>query len=194
MPTSTEAETAVRNYLMLLENPESLVDQQQLDQLAQQAATSTDPLDKLRALAELERARRPSEDGYREGFIRHAKRWADSNAVPGTIFLSAGVDRSVLEAAGLLTRGSAKRQQGTAAKPSRSVNVAAVKRAMLAHHGPFALAAIAREVGGSPMTLRKAVDQLVAEGKVKRLGPAPEWSNPGRAPILFLVDESTNQR
>jgi hypothetical protein len=39
--------------------------------------------------------------------------------------------------------------------------------------------------GGSQGTLKKAVDDLVTEGKVRRVGPVPNYRGRGRAPILY---------
>jgi hypothetical protein len=39
--------------------------------------------------------------------------------------------------------------------------------------------------GGSRQTLVKAVDQLIAEGKVKKVGAVPNYRGRGRAPILY---------
>jgi hypothetical protein len=49
----------------------------------------------------------------------------------------------------------------------------------------FTLADVAHQIGGSPMTMRKAVDELVNSKKVVKLGPTPNWSGRGRAPLQF---------
>ena len=37
----------------------------------------------------------------------------------------------------------------------------------------------------SRVTVRKAVDELIAEGRAAKLGPAPDHQGPGRAPTLY---------
>lgn len=175
-----DPEMAVREYLLFLENPEQLVDHESIESLKAAVTSATDPIEKLKALARLEKAQQPAEGSYREAFIRSVKAWAETNGVPTSAFLSMGVERSVLRDAGLL--GSSR----SARRPSaRSTTVDDIKRGVMARHDAFTLAAIAADVGGSPMTVRKAVNQLIEKGHVEREGPRPDWSGPGRAPILF---------
>jgi len=46
---------------------------------------------------------------------------------------------------------------------------------------------VADEVGGSPMTIRKALNELIADGTIERLGPDPDHHELGRAPIVYEV-------
>jgi hypothetical protein len=54
---------------------------------------------------------------------------------------------------------------------------------VLEQKGTFLLAEVMGDAGGSPATIRKAVDELVGAGQVERLGPVPDYSGRGRAPI-----------
>lgn len=183
---AAKAEGAVRSYLRFLEDPDQLVDPDAVKRLEDSVAAARDPVDKLKALAELEKARRPDASRYEEAFIRAAKVWADANEIAGQLFSNLGVDREVLEAAGLLPRApTSSRQRRQNIKDSKSTSVGVIKAHIRNQKGEFKLASIAAAVGGSPMTLRKAVNQLIAEGVVQRLGPDPQWRQPGRAPILF---------
>ena len=50
----------------------------------------------------------------------------------------------------------------------------------------FTLAQLAGKAGGgSPVTVRKAVDELIAEGFVAKLGPDANHTGPGRAPTIY---------
>ena len=40
-------------------------------------------------------------------------------------------------------------------------------------------------LGVSPATIRKVVDELVESGRVAKLGPVPGWSGPGRPPTQY---------
>lgn len=182
--SDTTAELAVRRYLQYLENPESLVDNGGIERLQQTVAEATDPIERLRALAELERAQQPNEADHRQAFIQHAKDWAEANGITPSAFQAMGVDRSVLQAAGLLpsTRRRSKRAQ---AGMPRMVTTVEIKAAVSKRRGEFTFADIANEVGGSPMTVRKAVNELIDDGEVERLGATPNWTQQGRAPIVF---------
>jgi hypothetical protein len=129
-----DAEGAVRSYLVYLEDPRKLRDEAAIQRLTQAVLVADDPIDKLRALAELERA--------------------------------AGA--------------------GTGRTRARAVPVDEIKAHVLGLDGPFVLADVMSGVGGSPATVRKAVDELVEAGQVARLGPVPDHSGRGRAPVQFM--------
>jgi hypothetical protein len=60
-----------------------------------------------------------------------------------------------------------------------------IKAHVLGLDGPFVLSDVMSGVGGSPATIRKAVDELVEAGQVTRLGPVPDHSGRGRAPVRY---------
>ena len=61
-----------------------------------------------------------------------------------------------------------------------------VKAATLRLPKQFTLAQVAEEAGGgSPQTVRKAVDELIKAGKARSLGPKPDHHGRGRAPTLY---------
>ena len=64
--------------------------------------------------------------------------------------------------------------------PSATIKAAAVQMPK-----QFTLGQVAEKAGGSPVTVRKAVDELIAEGKVAKLGPATDHQGPGRAPTVY---------
>jgi hypothetical protein len=190
MSTEQTPETAVRNYLVFLEDPSRLVDPAEVQTLVQQLASATDPIEKLRASSRLQKLREGDRETYRQAFIRSAKAWADANDVRPTSFLELGVDEGTLRSAGfsLKTAGIGARRGGSrsgATLRGPGVRISTVKDAILKQPGDFTLAQIAAASGGSPMTIRKAMDEMIATGDVERIGPTPNWSQPGRAPILF---------
>jgi hypothetical protein len=191
MSTTMEdpTETAVRNYLLFLEDPSKLIDEAQIDGLKQRAVEASDPIERLRAYTELERAQRTDDSKVKLDFILHAKTWAQAHDIEASAFRQLGVKDDVLRSAGLL--GGTKRGR----KPSRSergatrgsVSAEVIKQHVRGRRGTFTLADLSSDVGGSPMTVRKAVQELVSQGTVRRLGPAKDWTGRGRAPIVFEV-------
>jgi hypothetical protein len=183
------AESAVRNYLLFIEDPDKLVDKELIAQLRKKAQETPDPVERLKVYAELHRAECSDEDKYKADFIRHAKAWAAANNVDAVAFRQLKVDDSVLRSAGLF--GKARRpakQSHVASAPARSsVSAESIKSYVRSLNGTFTLADIQASVGGSPMTVRKGVQALVSEGAIKRLGPVRDWRGRGRAPIAFEV-------
>src|SRR5690606_28856019 len=101
-------------------------------------------------------------------FVQHARSWADDNEVPPSAFVSMGVPAEVLEAAGLAPAEALEARSTT--------TVEHVKAAIGGLDGRFTHADVVRAAGGgSPMTVRKAVTEMVAGGQVARIGPDPEW-------------------
>lgn len=187
-------ETAVRRYLAWCENPGSAVDQEAVDEAESRFAEAVDPLDRLHAAAARERARTADIAAIRADFVSHARRYADEEGIPVEAFRSVGVDDDVLAEAGFAVPSSRGRRGPAAsagrATPSRprapQVSAAQIREVVPAMDGPFTLAQLAeRAGGGSPATVRKAVLDLVAEGRATDLGPDPDHAGPGRAPNRY---------
>lgn len=172
---TNEADNAIRRYLQFLEDPSSLIDHELVASLEARIDATADPLDRLHAIAEYERARHPDEQAYRQAFIDHAKAWAQANDVPATAFRALGVPHDVLTKAGITQPSAAV-----------SVTAAALKDAARRIKGQFTAADLVRAAGGgSPMTVRKAINEMLADGELVKLGPVPNWNTRGRAPHLF---------
>jgi predicted ArsR family transcriptional regulator len=201
-------EEAVRRYLQFLEDPTKLVDAEVVQALESRLLLLTDPIERLRVLAEIDRVNTIDGTDFEESFILHARSWAESEGIPGTAFRHLGVADDVLLRAGLLDgsrRGRPGRTARTAtprtAKGTRAgrakaagdgqrapwTSTEAIAAWVLATAEPFTLADVQRGAGGSPATVRKAVDELVAAGRVERLGPAPASTGRGRSPIRYQV-------
>jgi len=177
----------VRNYLQFLMDPLKLADPEELKRLKRIARTrSIDPIERLiahnriRALTVGFEAAGP----LREEFIRHAKSWAEANGIAPGAFQAFGVDDATLRAAGLLTaKGKARKRPAR-----RYVSVQAVQAVARRQKDVFTYADLKRLCeGGSRMTIRNAVAELVAAGEIEVLGPTPNRSKHGRPPVLFRV-------
>lgn len=85
MATSTDKvdpEGAVRLYLLYLEDPNKLRDEGEIQRKTQAVLDAKDPIDKLKALRELERVAKVDEAPLRADFVAHAKAWAEAQAIP----------------------------------------------------------------------------------------------------------------
>jgi len=187
-----DAEGAVRRYLMYVEDPGSLRDPAEIQRKTVAVLEAKDPIDKLKALAEVERASALNEDSFRAGFVEYAKVWAEEHGVPVSAFRELRVPDDVLQEAGFVLpqrrRGRGARRATAGAAPrarAKSVPVDDVKAYVLGIGGTFTLADVQSGAGGSPATIRKAVEDLVGAGQVKKLGPSKEYKGRGRAPTQY---------
>ncbi|HET6953252.1 MAG TPA: hypothetical protein VFI47_22925 [Acidimicrobiales bacterium] len=193
LPDATSPEDFVRQYLLFLDDPGKLRDPAEIQRRTQAVLAADDPIAKLKALAELERAATVEEEPLRKGFIDHARAWAEGEGVPAGAFRELGVPDDVLRSAGFevpegrpgRTRGGSDRRNGEARPRARAVTVDQIKAHLLDRAEPFILADVMGAIGGSPATVRKAVDELVEAGRVVRLGVDPNHEGRGRAPIRY---------
>lgn len=188
MNVNVDAESAVRNYLMFLDDPDKLIDSNEVARLEDELEQAADPVDKLRIATRLHRLHRRDVEGYRQAFCAHAKDWAEANDIDVESFRALGVDDKTLRAAGfkLQPRGAVGAASNVRAgsRPG-SVRAEDVKAVAASRTSEFTMAEVGEASGASPMTIRKALNEMIEAGEIERLGPAPDWSQPGRAPILF---------
>jgi hypothetical protein len=190
-PDSTGPEGLIRNYLLWLEGPEKLLDQAEIEKAQQAVDHALDPIDKLKAHAELKRVKEIDDDAVKAGFVTHAKAWAEDQGIPIGAFKELNVPDDVLREAGFDV--PAKRRQrrdpanasGEGQQRAKAVPVEEIKAYILQQEDPFLLADLMSGIGGSPATVRKAVDELIKTEQVEKLGPVPEWHGAGRAPIHY---------
>jgi hypothetical protein len=189
MPAAKSAtETAVRSYLLYLEDPAALRDESAIAEHSKAVANATDPIDKLKALAALASASTIDEAPLRDGFVTHAKAWAEAQSVPPGAFRELKVPDDVLRAAGFTVPSSGGRQGRAASavrQRAKAVPVEEIKAHVLAQKGTFLLADVINGAGGSQATVRKALDELIDAGKVQKLGPVPDYKGRGRAPLQY---------
>lgn len=183
----SESEQAIRDYLQFLKDPSGLVDHAAIDAIKREIQGGLDPIEELRQWSRLEQLERPRGDDLRERFAKHAKSWADQNGVTANAFTAMGVPTEALREAGLVAgRGRGRTEGGSKPRATRrNTSSAAIKAEALRMSGEFSLSDVAAQAGGSPMTVRKAVTDLVDSGELTRVGPDPKWSGQGRAPILY---------
>lgn len=191
------AEQAVRRYLEFLADPSSAVDGARVAELETALASSDDVIAKLKLHGELERSRQGDVAELRSAFARHARAWAQRNDVGVEAFRSLGVSDIALAESGFdLGRNTAGRAKTApaaraprATRGPRSTNVSAktIRETILARTGTFTLALVMADAGGSPGTIRKVVDELEADGRVRNEGADPHHSGRGRSPHLFRV-------
>jgi hypothetical protein len=186
---ASNPEEAVRRYLLHLDDPTKLVDEEKVTAAQAAVERATDPLDRLKALADLEHARQPDTSDVERDFVAHAKAYADAESIPVSAFREMGVPADVLARAGFSVR--TRRASGTTAsgaprQRAPRVSLDTIKAAAVRLPRQFTLADLAEKAGGgSQGTLRKAVDDLVAEGRLRKVGPLPNYRGRGRAPTLY---------
>jgi hypothetical protein len=195
MPNSTDAvtpESAVRLYLMFLDDPATLVDDEVVKELEAKVDAGGDPIERLRTLAQLERAKAADESAYKYDFIKHAKSWADSEGVRVSAFREMDVPEDVLRAAGLVPGASRRRGRTAttkdvdASRPRRTrSNPEDLREGILALEGQFSVRNVTEAVGGSAVTIKNLIGQLEAQGKVKAAGE--KAGNRGRAAKVWEV-------
>jgi len=185
--TSAEAETAVKEYLASLGKPKArgraVRPKPDFD-----AATKgiTDPLARLAAIkGERERvANLPAADTLESDFVKYAKTWARVNDYSRDDFAVLGVPKRVLDAA-FGTRSAAR--AAAAPEPTRKraprTDAATIAEAIAARPSGswLSIASVIEEIGGSPATVRKVLDQLSADGTLTMPIDDPNRSGRGRA-------------
>ena len=193
-------DSEVRSYLVAITDPQSLIDMREVERLERAAEDTNDPIEKLKVLTSLERSRRVDISALEQAFVIAARRWAEENGIDPVAFRAFGVDERVLVKAGLSsadqTPAAVRRGQPRAVPPgTRQVRVEVVRNHIKRRSGSFSLADIAAAVGGSPMTIRRAVTDLISEGKLERLGADPGHTGRGRAPIHYrMIDINSDRR
>jgi hypothetical protein len=97
------------------------------------------------------------------------------------------VPDDVLRAAGFDVPAAGRRRavNDTPRQRAKAVPVEDIKAFVLAQQGTFVLADVQSGAGGSPATVRKAVEELVESGQVEKLGPVAGYGGRGRAPIQY---------
>src|SRR5262245_1981755 len=108
---------------MWLEDPQQLVDRTKIESLQSQYDASTDPIERLRLLGHLDRARAADASQLEADFVRLAGSWAAENEVPVSAFRTLGVSDDVLVAAGLgggRGRGRARSARGSVGRARRA--------------------------------------------------------------------------
>lgn len=192
----SDPETAIRTYLLWLEDPATLVDHDRIAALTMTLDGERDPIEKLRLLAELDRVGETDAERLRSAFVRHAKSWADANRVGMKAFRQLGVSDIALAEAGFDLGFGTKRTKGKlplvrskatqATRTDGGANAMKLREHVRQRTGTFTLTDVLAAVGlGSVATARNVVEGLVANGEVERLGPVKNHHKKGRAPMEY---------
>jgi hypothetical protein len=183
---TTTAETAVRSYLIALNDPAALRDEAELADLQRQLAEATDTITRLELRQRIMEMEEPQLDRYEADFLTYAKQWADHHGITPKAFLAEGVDVSVLRRAGFSVPGARGRPTTSSRARTRTrsrVTTAEVRSAI--PKGTFTIKHLQERSGASPAVVRKAVQEEITEGRVKEIGTDPDHRGPGRAPVLY---------
>lgn len=188
------AEDQVRSYMLYLSDPTQLIDDAEVEKATQALATAINPIDRLKAHAELTKMTTIDPGPLREGFIAVAKTWAENVGVGVTQFMEMKVPDEVLSEAGFNVAESrragrvpGKNRTGAPRKRAAAVPVEEIKSWVLRRTGTFTQVDIIAGIGGSHATVGKALNELVDAGQVNKLGPMPDYKGRGRAPNLYEV-------
>ncbi len=179
-------------YLQYLADPSQLIDPNSVRKLEGDVEKAKDPVEKLKAIAALERASASDGSAYEEAFIRDARAWADNEGIPPGAFRTMGVPEAVLAKAGFDSgrrRGrSARKARATRTGRAKSTSTQVIQSWMLSSQETFTLADVQRNAGGSPATIKKAIDELTDNGQIANLGPVSHHTGRGRAPYHYRLN------
>lgn len=188
MPAAA-AESAVRDYLRALQDPNSLRDDDKINELTNSLEKSDDGLERLRLRQQLMDAEAPSIERFEDGFVTHAKSWADESGISSKAFVEEGVANDVLRRAGFNVAGARRGRSpvrnaapGTRTRRSR-VTADEVRGAIPG--GSFTIKTLQDSSGASPAVVRKVVAEEEQAGRLRSDGTDPDHRGPGRAPVLY---------
>lgn len=188
MPAAA-AESAVRDYLRALQDPNSLRDDDKISDLTNQLDKSDDGLERLRLRQQLMDAEVPSIERFEDDFVTHAKAWADESGISSKAFAEEGVANEVLRRAGFSVAGGRRGRavaRGAAPGPrTRRSRVTADEVRAAIPSGSFTIKTLQDASGASPAVVRKVVAEEEQAGRLTSGGTDPDHRGPGRAPILY---------
>jgi hypothetical protein len=183
-------EATLRRYLAYLEDESALVDEDRVRELDEAIEVTSDPIERLRLLSELERVRHGADAGELETAVASGLRaWAEANAVTRGALEQVGVPAGLLDRAGM---GGARRARGGERPRRRSnrraprLSIDEIKGAITSQLGKtWRLSELAEAIDREPATTRNYLGRLVEEGWVTELGDDPAHDGRGRAPKLY---------
>ena len=189
MPNAA-AETAVRDYLRALKDPASLRDEDTINDLTKRLEQSDDALERLRLRQQLLDAEAPNVERLEEGFVTHARAWADAIPISVNAFQAEGVPQDVLRRAGFTVAGARRGRGARSTAPAGAprarrsrVTVDEVRAAI--PDGTFTIKTLQEASGASPAVVRKVVAEEESAGRLRSEGTDPDHRGPGRAPVLY---------
>lgn len=184
-----DPEGAVRLYMMYLLDPSSLRDDAAIAKAQAAVEKAKDPIDRLKAMAELERLQSVDGEQYRQDFIAHAKAWAEAENIPVKVFLDAGVPAKDLAEAGLAPQPTSRRRAASTNGGSgrgRAPRLSLDEVAAALPAGEFKLSDLAEAIGRETGTTRNYLNKLVEQGVVGVVGDDPNHDGRGKAAKLYV--------
>lgn len=186
------SEEIIRKYLEVLEDPSRAIDHDAIREQEEVVSSAEDVIDRLHALATLERIREPDTTEIEGAFVAVVQAWASVHQVPASAFIEVGVAPEVLRRAGfdVAQRRSkrVRRADSTSRERPRSrVTQEVVRVAIMNYATEFTIADVAEKLGANNVTVRKAAEGLVNSGDLRKLPPRVDHVGPGRAPARYEV-------
>lgn len=167
-----------------------LVDKEVVKVLSDQIKSETDPLNKLKLMAQRDEARAGKEaasvdnSGLEVVFVQNAKEWAETNKVSVSNFLALKVPAEVLVKAGFSVPADAGKKSATSTRTRVALPMDDVKAA-LPNSGTFTIRQVADKLNRSTAVVAGKFKQLLDEGHLKDKGDDPNHDGRGRSPKLY---------
>lgn len=204
------ADEAVRDYLEALQDPNTAVDWEQVEDLATQIAETDDPVQRVLLRGEWRRASDPETylPQLEADFIAYAKQWAETNRVTADDFYYEGVPLEVLREAGLHVSEDIIRESeefaddgddllddraesspaggGEGGDVSFEPGTAGARILEAMGTEPFTINDLVERTGASRTTVRSTIERLVDAGRVTELPPL-DTGTAGRAPRRYQL-------
>jgi hypothetical protein len=205
------ADEAVRAYMEALQDPNTAVDWDEVEELASQIAETTDPVRRVLLRAEWRRASDPATylPDLEADFIAFATQWAQANRVTGDDFFYEGVPLQVLRESGLgisdEARAYADGDVEDAATPAEDAEgaLAAGDDGALFEPGsamdkvfqaigdePFTINDLVDRADASRSTVRAVLDKLEEVGQIHEVAPT-DSSAAGRSPKHYQLTRTS---
>ncbi len=202
------ADEAVRAYMEALQDPNTAVDWDEVEELASQIAETTDPVKRVLLRAEWRRASDPATylPDLEADFIAFAAPWAQGNRVSGDDFFYEGVPLQVLREAGMGiseearayadsdaegmtdTPAAAARPTGTSAEDEQIFEAGSAMEKVYEAIGsePFTINDLVDRADASRSTVRAVLDKLEEVGQLEELDPV-DTGSAGRSPKRYQL-------
>lgn len=174
-------EDAIRAYLQYLQDPSSIIDADIINEFEGKLAAATDPIERVALRQQLKQARTGDQTAVRDGFVTHAKAWAEDHGVSASAFESEGVPRDVLTEAALAPKRGRRPRTRSSRVTAEDVRKALPRKKTQG----VTVNSLAAKTGASVGTVRTVVKEEVDAGRLEDAGPDPDHSGPGRAPTIY---------
>lgn len=186
--TEPTPEEAVRTYLLYVQDPTQLRNDKLIASQIAVVRKATDPIEKLVAIADLERLTDVDEKPLREAFVAQALAWAETNHIPASAFTELGVAPDVLRSAGFKVPQGAQRGKARA-KRRRGPSREKVRAAILRWPGDtFVMTDITSAADVNDSVASRVLQSMVKASEVEYLGRQERpvgWKGP--TPKIYRV-------